>query len=124
MDRSSLLSSLARIRNARTLRASSFDTSGRNSDAWTIGPGETRVLAELEGPGCITHLWMTQSGEGVLPVARTGVGEVLLESAVAQVAVEQPDCERLLLGFAAFDSDTLCPFSIEPLWRDRLKRRW
>ncbi len=25
-----------------------------------IPAGETRVLAEIEGPGCITHIWMTQ----------------------------------------------------------------
>jgi hypothetical protein len=27
---------------------------------WTIGPGETRVLADIKGPGQITHIWMTQ----------------------------------------------------------------
>ena len=58
-----LLSSLTQIRDARTLRTSSWDTSGRNSDAWTIDAGETRVLADLTGPGCITHIWMTQTGE-------------------------------------------------------------
>lgn len=51
---------IARIRDARTRRASSWDTSGRNRDYWRIEPGETRVLADLEGPGCITHIWMTQ----------------------------------------------------------------
>ncbi|MDA0745972.1 MAG: DUF2961 domain-containing protein [bacterium] len=59
-----LLSSLTQLKDARTLRASSWDTSGRNGDAWSIEPGETRVLADLKGPGCITHIWMTQSGEG------------------------------------------------------------
>lgn len=58
-----LLSSLTQIKDARTLRTSSWDTSGRNSDAWTIDAGETRVLADLTGPGCITHIWMTQTGE-------------------------------------------------------------
>ena len=62
MTHKSLLSSLTQVRKARTLRASSFDTSGRNADAWTIAPGETRVLADLQGPGSITHIWMTQSG--------------------------------------------------------------
>jgi hypothetical protein len=52
---------LARIRpDRRTGRVSSWDTSGRNADAWTIAPGERRVLAEIDGPGCITHIWMTQ----------------------------------------------------------------
>ena len=41
-----LLSSLTRVRKARSLRASSWDTTGRNNDAWNVEPGETRVIAE------------------------------------------------------------------------------
>ena len=51
---------LAILRNATTHRESSWDQTGRNNDAWNIAPGETKVLADLEGPGCITHLWLTQ----------------------------------------------------------------
>jgi hypothetical protein len=52
---------LARLQPDRiTGRVSSWDTSGRNADSWTIEPGERRVLAEIEGPGCITHIWLTQ----------------------------------------------------------------
>jgi len=51
---------LTRIRSARTKRFSSYDVTGRNADAWRIGPGETRVLADIRGPGRITHIWMTQ----------------------------------------------------------------
>jgi hypothetical protein len=51
---------IARIRNQVTGRASSWDTSGRNNDAWTVPPGETAVLADIQGPACITHIWMTQ----------------------------------------------------------------
>jgi hypothetical protein len=54
------LNQLPALRRARTLRASSWDTTGRNGDAWTIEPGETKVLAEIQGAGCITHIWMTQ----------------------------------------------------------------
>ena len=55
-----LLSSLTRVKKARSLRASSWDTTGRNNDAWNVEPGETRVLADIKGPGCINHIWMTQ----------------------------------------------------------------
>jgi hypothetical protein len=51
---------LARVRPARSGRVSSWDHRGRNQDYWVIGPGETRTLADLEGPGCVTHLWFTQ----------------------------------------------------------------
>jgi hypothetical protein len=51
---------LVRITSARTRRFSSWDVTGRNADAWTIEPGQTKVLADIKGPGCITHIWMTQ----------------------------------------------------------------
>ena len=59
---SDLLKSLTKVHDAKTLRASSWETNGRNADRWTIDPGETRILADLQGPGCITHIWMTQGG--------------------------------------------------------------
>lgn len=52
---------ISRIRRATAGRASSWDITGRNADAWRIGAGETRVLADISGPGAITHIWMTQS---------------------------------------------------------------
>lgn len=55
-----LLDQLTRITDGRTGRFSSWDTSGRNDDAWWIEPGESRVLADMQGPGLITHIWMTQ----------------------------------------------------------------
>jgi hypothetical protein len=55
-----MLKDLTKIKSATTGRASSWDVSGRNSDAWIIPAGETKVLADIKGPGCITHIWMTQ----------------------------------------------------------------
>ena len=55
-----MLDKLTHISSAKTGRCSSWDTSGRNADAWMIKPGETRVLADIKGPGSITHIWMTQ----------------------------------------------------------------
>ncbi len=52
---------LTRARDARSARTSSWNHEGRNQDAWVIPAGETVVLADIEGPGCITHLWFTQS---------------------------------------------------------------
>ncbi len=57
----SFLSGIARVRNARTGRWSSFDRTGRNADWWVIPPGKTATLAEIDGPGAITHIWFTQS---------------------------------------------------------------
>ncbi|MDD2709568.1 MAG: DUF2961 domain-containing protein [Verrucomicrobiae bacterium] len=55
-----MLASLAKIQNRKTGRFSSWDTTGRNNDVWTIPAGKSAVLADIKGPGCITHIWMTQ----------------------------------------------------------------
>ena len=53
------LASLATLRDYTSHRISSWDTSGGNHDAWTIEPGEKKMLAEINGPGCIKHIWTT-----------------------------------------------------------------
>ena len=53
------LAGLPRLRRFRRQRLSSWDRSGGNRDAIQIPPGETAVLGEIEGAGCIRHLWMT-----------------------------------------------------------------
>ena len=55
-----MFNSLSTLRRAKTGRCSSWDHSGRNADSWYLAAGETRVLADIKGPGCITHIWMTQ----------------------------------------------------------------
>jgi hypothetical protein len=55
-----IFADLTRARDARSARSSSWDQSGRNADPWVIAPHETVTLADIEGPGCITHIWMTQ----------------------------------------------------------------
>lgn len=45
--------------DGRTRRCSSYDRTGGNHDWWEIMPGETAVLADLEGCGIIRHIWMT-----------------------------------------------------------------
>jgi len=53
-------STLARLRNYTSARVSSEDREG-NADMRRIGPGETLTLADIEGPGEITHIWTTIS---------------------------------------------------------------
>jgi hypothetical protein len=53
------LSSLARAKDFRAKRISSYDVTGGNSDRWPIEPGATLTLAEMDGPGAISHIWFT-----------------------------------------------------------------
>lgn len=55
----SALRSLVYPRDARSKRASSWDRSGGNADGIAIAQGETARLAEIEGSGCIHHIWIT-----------------------------------------------------------------
>ena len=55
-----MLKELAKIKKAKTGRFSSWDTTGRNQDFWQIPAKSSAVLADIKGPGCITHIWMTQ----------------------------------------------------------------
>jgi len=55
----SSLASLPKLRNYRSRRVSSYDRSGGNEDYWTIEAGEKKVIAEIDGPSCIKHIWMT-----------------------------------------------------------------
>jgi len=56
-----MINDLSTLRRGKSGRCSSWDTTGRNADFWTIEPGESRILADISGPGAITHIWMTQA---------------------------------------------------------------
>jgi len=55
------LDGLERLKDFETMRASSSDANWRNgnADARPIAPGGTLTLADLKGPGVITHIWFT-----------------------------------------------------------------
>ncbi len=55
------LSGLETLKDFEAMRASSSDPNWRsgNADARPIEPGGTLVLADLKGPGVITHIWNT-----------------------------------------------------------------
>jgi hypothetical protein len=61
-----MLDHLSRLRDGRSRRVSSWDTTGRNADAWPIEAGETKTLADLTGAGVIRHIWFTVGAEDPL----------------------------------------------------------
>ncbi|MCX6634689.1 MAG: DUF2961 domain-containing protein, partial [Acidobacteria bacterium] len=60
-----LLPSYARAQNYRSLKQSSYDTTGGNSDRWPIKAGATQELFNQKGPGVITHIWFTIAAPSV-----------------------------------------------------------
>jgi len=53
------LCNLARLRDFKRHRLSSWDRAGGNRDCLVIAPGETARLGEIEGAGCVKHWWVT-----------------------------------------------------------------
>ena len=52
-----LLPSYARAQNYRSLKQSSYDTTGGNSDRWPIKPGDDQEMFNQQGPGHhLSHL--------------------------------------------------------------------
>lgn len=54
-----MLENLPRIRKVRRRRASSYDRSGGNKDSVPVPAGTAVALLDFQGPGRITHIWMT-----------------------------------------------------------------
>ncbi len=57
-----LLADLPRFKEFTAGRHSSYDRTGGNMDGGQdepIQPGETRTIAQMEGAGAVTHIWMT-----------------------------------------------------------------
>jgi hypothetical protein len=55
----SFLPNYARAQQYKSLKQSSFDTTGGNRDYWPIAGGAEREVFRATGPGVITHIWFT-----------------------------------------------------------------
>ncbi|WP_200961445.1 hypothetical protein [Paenibacillus sp. Soil522] len=53
------LGELPMIKNARSLRESSYDKTGGNRDFKVVPSRETFVVADIKGSGSIKHIWLT-----------------------------------------------------------------
>lgn len=70
------LDSLPAVRDLTSHRESSYDRTGGNIDnIESFPPGETRTLLDVDGPGRITHIWMTIS---VFPYHYTYLRDLVL----------------------------------------------
>lgn len=108
-----LLSAASQRKVGRSARISSWDQTGLNEDAFVVPPGESAVLADIEGPGKITHLWFVQTcrrilGPGLIPYSKSGVAMMEIHNALG-LNYEDNDpgtcedgaaaCNNILTGF-------------------------
>ncbi len=54
-----------RAQNYKSLKQSSYDTTGGNSDRWPIKPGATQEIFNQQGAGVISHIWFTIAASSV-----------------------------------------------------------
>ncbi len=50
---------MARLRDYKCRRSSSWDRTGGNADFIPLDAGATATLLDVKGPGVITHIWFT-----------------------------------------------------------------
>jgi hypothetical protein len=50
---------LARLRNYKNLRSSSWDRTGGNADWVAVEPGQATTVLDAKGAGVVTHIWFT-----------------------------------------------------------------
>ncbi|MFP3950571.1 MAG: glycoside hydrolase family 172 protein [Candidatus Bathyarchaeia archaeon] len=56
---------LPMLRDFRRRRSSSHDETGGNRDYVVVQPGDEAVLVEMDGAGCVKHIWVTIRSEEV-----------------------------------------------------------
>ncbi|MBV6456944.1 MAG: hypothetical protein HONBIEJF_00049 [Fimbriimonadaceae bacterium] len=83
-----LLASLTRLSQATSHRISSFDRTGGNADYIKISAGSEATLAEMNGAGAITHIWITFSSKD--PLARRNLVLRMYWDGSAEPSVESP----------------------------------
>jgi hypothetical protein len=108
------LANLARIRNYKSRRLSSWDRSGGNRDAVQVMPGATCVLGEIAGAGCVKHIWMTMAS---LPAERPALRQTVLRmfwDGEASPSVEVPLGDFFGIGFGLRRNFVSLPLQMSP----------
>lgn len=108
------LAGLARLRDFESHRLSSWDRSGGNLDNRRIRPGETSVLGEIEGAGCVKHIWMTMMS---FPAERNDLCSTVLRvfwDGEPSPSVEVPLGDFFGMGFGKRRNFVSLPLQMSP----------
>jgi hypothetical protein len=108
------LSNLARIREYKSCRLSSWDRSGGNMDAIQVGPGERAVLGEIAGAGCVKHIWMTMASLAREPHELCQTVLRMFWDGEASPSVEVPLGDFFGIGFGLRRNFVSLPLQMSP----------
>ena len=114
----SSLNDIAKIQpdSVKRRRISSYDASGANHDWIDIEPGEKVVIAEVNDPGCITHIWCT-----ILCKSRYYLRNIILRMYWDNEQEDSPSVEAPIgdffgLGHAKHKNYVSLPLQMSPQW--------
>lgn len=108
------LAGLARLRDYRSRRVSSWDRTGGNADWVPIRPGESVVLGAIEGAGCVRHIWMTMTS---MPPERHELRQTVLRmfwDGAGHPNVEVPLGDFFGIGFGLRRNFVSAPLQMSP----------
>ena len=113
-----LLVRLTQSQAGQTRRASSSDDDlDKNGDSKTILPGQTLVLADLDGPGVITHFWNTTAS--LNPFSGRSLVLRMYWDGAEKPSVEAPLGDFFGVGHGAKADFQSVPVSVSSLGRSR-----
>ncbi|MEZ5376824.1 MAG: glycoside hydrolase family 172 protein [Acidimicrobiales bacterium] len=108
------LSGLARLRNFERHRLSSWDRTGGNMDNVRIAPGERVVLGEIDGAGCVKHIWMTMMSMPAEPHELCGTVLRCYWDGESSPSVEVPLGDFFGVGFGLRRNFASLPLQMSP----------
>jgi hypothetical protein len=108
------LSNLARLRDYKSRRLSSWDRSGGNRDYITVNPGERADLGRIEGAGIVRHIWATMAS---VPAERHALRQTVLRcfwNSEGSPSVEVPLGDFFGVGFGLRRNFASLPLQMSP----------
>ena len=114
------LADIARERQGRRRRVSSWDRNGGNFDFLIISPGQTATLCDIEGGGVVRHIWCTIAAPGSAHYPRTTVLRMWWDDA-ASPCVEAPIGDFFGIGHGMVRNFWSLPLSMSPRGRPWLR---
>ncbi|RYG35450.1 DUF2961 domain-containing protein, partial [bacterium] len=116
------LGNIARIIDARSKRLSSYDRSGGNGDEVRVEAGATYAMAEIEGAGVVTHIWITLSSAD--PLARRNIVLRMFWDGQEHPSVESPIGDFFGQGWAMKYEFSSTPLAAAPAGGNALVCYW
>jgi hypothetical protein len=109
----SSLADLARAREGRRRRVSSWDRSGGNADFIALGRGQSATLCDLDGAGIIRHIWCTMAAPRNPAYARTTLLRMYWDGS-ATPCVEAPIGDFFGIGHGIVRDFASLPLTMSP----------